>query len=477
MLDSADATSAAADPPKSARRLLVPLVVAVAFMMEQIDTTIITTALPRMAASFGRSAVSLNLAITAYLISLAVFIPISGWVADRFGMRRTFITALGLFTLGSLCCAVAPDYQALIAMRVLQGMGGAMMTPVGRLILLRSFPRKDLVRAMTYFTVPLVVGPTLGPILGGLITHYFGWRWIFLVNLPVGVIGMIAAGRFLREQRLRSPPPFDMPGFLMTGAAFVLLQISIQCIGDRGYLPVAAALFLGAALIFLLYARYMRGLTDPALDLRLLLIPSFRVGVLSGGVSRIGMNSVSFLLPLLLQLGFGYSPIHSGLITFIGSFGSILTRPLMGRLLRFFGFGRFLSINAVYGAIGVAGFALIGLGTPDWLILAWGLVVGTGRGMQFTTLNTVSFVDTPPERLSRSTALSGVAQQLTMGLGVAVAATLLKILGRSGTGGTVETFHHVFLVMAVLTLLSIPGFLTLSPETGAAVSGYRVVKA
>jgi EmrB/QacA subfamily drug resistance transporter len=477
MPDHAVSEASEVESPKGPLRLLIPMTVAVAFMMEQIDTTVITTALPSMAASFGRSAVSLNLAITAYLISLAVFIPVSGWVADRFGMRRTFITALGIFTLGSLCCGAAPSFQSLIAMRVLQGMGGAMMTPVGRLILLRSFPKRELVRAMTYFTMPLIMGPMLGPILGGLITHYFGWRWIFLVNLPVGLIGMAAAWRFVREQRLSTPPRFDMPGFLMTGAAFVLLQIAIQCLGERGALPLAGLLLLAALLIFTAYARYMRGRANPALDLRLLRIPSFRVGVLSGGVSRIGMNSVSFLLPLMLQLGFGYSPIHSGLLTFIGSFGTVLIRPLVSRMLRRLGFGRLLSFNAVYGALGVAGFALVGMGTPDWAILAWGLLFGVGRGLQFTTLNTVNFVETTPEQLSRSTAFSGVAQQLTMGLGVAIAAALLKAFGHGGAAVSVDTFHHVFLVMAVLTLCSIPGFLTLSPETGAAVSGYRRAKA
>jgi EmrB/QacA subfamily drug resistance transporter len=477
MLERVPPAAPEVEAPRGLLRLLIPMTVAVAFMMEQIDTTVITTALPSIAASFGRSAVSLNLAITAYLISLAVFIPVSGWVADRFGMRRTFITALAIFTVGSLCCGAAPDFGSLVAMRVLQGIGGAMMTPVGRLILLRSFPKHELVRAMTYFTVPVIVGPTLGPILGGVITHYFGWRWIFLVNLPVGLIGMGAAWRFVREHRLPSPPRFDTAGFLMTGAAFVLLQIAIQCLGERGYLPVAGLLFLVALIIFAIYARYMRGRAHPALDLRLLRIPSFRIGVLSGGVSRIGLNSVSFLLPLMLQLGFGYSPIHSGLITFIGSFGTVLIRPLVGRMLRLLGFGRLLSLNAAYGAMGVAGFALIGRDTPDWMILAWGLLFGVGRGLQFTTLNTVSFVDTPSEQLSRSTAFSGVAQQLTMGLGVAIAATLLKTFGRSAAGVSVETFHHVFLVMAVLALCSIPGFLTLSPETGAAASGYRRAKA
>jgi hypothetical protein len=288
---------------------------------------------------------------------------------------------------------------------------------------------------------------------------------------------MAAAWRFLREQRLSSPPRFDMPGFLMTGTAFVLLQIAIQCLGERGALPLAGLLLLAAALIFTVYARYMRGRSNPALDLRLLRIPSFRTGVLSGGVSRIGLNSVSFLLPLMLQLGFGYSPIHSGLLTFIGSFGTVLIRPMVSRMLRVLGFGGLLSLNAAYAAIGVAGFALIGRGTPDWMILAWGLLSGVGRGLQFTTLNTVNFVEMPLEKLSRSTAFSGAAQQLTMGLGVAIAATLLKAFSRSSTTISVETFHHVFLVMALLTLLSIPGFLMLRPEIGAAVSGYRRAKA
>jgi EmrB/QacA subfamily drug resistance transporter len=465
------------ESPTGARRLLIPMIVAVAFMMEQIDTTAITTALPRIAASFGRSAVSLNLAITAYLISLTIFIPVSGWVADRFGMRRTFICALGLFTLGSLCCAAAPDFRALVAMRVLQGMGGAMMTPVGRLILLRAFPKRELVRAMTYFTIPLVVGPTVGPILGGLITHYLGWRWIFLVNLPIGLIGMAAAFRFLREHRMTRPPRFDMPGFLLTGLAFLLLQIAIQRIGGRGGLPMAGLLLVSAVAIFLIYIRYMRGRADPALDLRLLRIASFRTGVLSGGISRIGLNSLPFLLPLMLQLGFGYSPIHSGFLTFIASLGTILIRPLVARLLRLLGFGRLLALNAAYAAMGCAGFALIGIGTPDWAILAWGLIFGLGRGLQFTTLNTVNFVDMPADKLSRSTSLAGVAQQLTVGFGVAIAAALLQAFGHPGVAVPVEAFHHVFLIMAAVTLLSIPGFLMLNPETGAATSGYRRAKA
>jgi EmrB/QacA subfamily drug resistance transporter len=388
-------------------------------------------------------------------------------------MRRTFIAALGLFTLGSLCCAAAPDFWTLILVRVLQGAGGAMMTPVGRLILLRAFPKTELVRAMTYFTVPVVIGPTLGPILGGLITHYFGWRWIFLVNLPFGLVGMAAAWRYVAEQRLALPPRFDTRGFLLTSAAFVLLQIGIQLVGERGQSLAALLAFLASAVIFLLYARIMRKVRYPALDLRLLRIASFRVGVIAGGISRLGMNSVAFMLPLMLQLGFGYSPVHSGLLTFVGSLGTIVIRPLAGRLLKLFGFGRLLAGNALYAACGVAGFAAIGMGTPDWAILAWGLVFGVGRGLQFTTLNTVSFVDIPAEKLSASTAFSGVAQQLTVGLGVAVAAALLKQFGHLEHGVSVQTFHIVFLIMAAVTLLSIPGFLTLPAETGAAVSRYR----
>jgi EmrB/QacA subfamily drug resistance transporter len=461
------------ETPKGALKLIIPLIVAVAFMMEQLDATILTTALPRMAQSFGRSAVSLNLAITAYLISLAVFIPVSGWVADRFGMRRTFMAALAVFTIGSLLCAVAPGFWPLVGTRVLQGMGGAMMTPVGRLILLRSFPKRELVRAMTYFTVPVVVGPTLGPILGGLITTYLGWRWIFLVNLPIGMIGIAGAWYFLKEQRLERAPRFDARGFLMTGVAFVLLQLGIEVVGEGSHgLPLAGLFFAAAAAILVFYARYMRGNPHPALDLRLLRIPSFRHGVISGGISRMGLNAVPFLFPLMLQVGFGYSPLRAGFLTFIGSLGTVLIRPLAGRLLRRFGFGPLLAGNTVFAALGVAGFALIEAGTPAWAILAWGLLFGVGRGLQFTTLNTVSFVDTPPEKLSRSTAFSGVAQQLTMGFGIAVGAALLKLLGGPASAVSVETFHTVFLIMALVTLLSIPGFLRLGPETGAAVSGY-----
>lgn len=452
--------------------VLIPLIVAVAFMMEQLDTTAIVTALPAIARGFGRDVVSLNVAVTTYLISLAVFIPISGWVADRWGARRVFILSILIFTIASAGCGLSPDYEALILMRALQGLGGAMMTPVGRLILLRSFDKSELVRAMTYFTVPVVIGPTLGPLLGGIITNSLGWRWIFYLNIPLGLAGMACARLIFPADERHMVPRFDGIGFFLSGCTLVLLQFGIELLAEPPLLLIRVLLCVAAGAVFGgAYLLWMQGRPHAALDLRLLRIPTFRHGAVSGGISRIGMNSVPFLLPLMLQLGFGYSPMQSGFMTFIASFGTVFIRPFASLLLRKLGFSRLLAANSLLTALVIAGFVFFTARTPGWAILAYGLIFGIGRGLQFTTLNTVSFVDTPPEALSRSTSLSGVIQQLTMGLGISIGAAQLQLLMSFGLE-TVHAFHVVFLVMALFTGLSSLCFLRLHPCAGSAVSGY-----
>ncbi|MER9161509.1 MFS transporter [Mesorhizobium sp. M0715] len=293
-------------------RLIIPIIVAIAFLMEQLDSTIITTAIPAIARSLDTTPVRLNLAITTYILTLAVFIPVSGWFADRFGARKVFALALFTFTLGSALCGMANSFGMLLAMRALQGLGGAMMTPVGRLILLRSFPRSGLITAMTYTTLPAIMGPVIGPLLGGLLTTYASWRWIFYVNVPFGCLGILAALRFVDDFREEAVQRFDFAGFLMVGCGVALLQFGLESIGRPIISVSATALVLAAAILLLLaFGRYARRVVAPAVDLTLFRFRSFWVGTLAGGLCRVGLNGVPFLLPLMLQVGFGMSPVTS----------------------------------------------------------------------------------------------------------------------------------------------------------------------
>ena len=339
-------------------RLLIPLIVAFAFLMEQLDATIVTTAIPDMARSLRVTPLQMNLTITAYILSLAVFMPLSGWIADRFGARRVFAAALVIFTAASALCGLSDSLRVLVAMRVLQGFGGAMMTPVGRLVLLRAFPRSELVTAMTYMTVPAVIGPALGPVLGGLLTTYASWRWVFYVNIPIGAVGVLLALRFVEDTRADRQARFDVPGFLLCGAGLGLLQFAFENVGHPLLPPWAVSVLLAAGILLLAaYVPYARNRPDAALDLSLFAIRTFRVSTLAGGLSRIGVNAVPFMLPLLFQIGFGLSPVQSGSLTFVSSLGTLVVRPVSARLMRRFGYRGLLSVNGVFCAAVIASFA------------------------------------------------------------------------------------------------------------------------
>ncbi|WP_158883816.1 DHA2 family efflux MFS transporter permease subunit [Rhodanobacter sp. L36] len=452
-------------------RLLIPGIVAVSFLMEQLDSTIIVTAVPAMARSLGVTPLSMNLAVTTYVLALAMFIPVSGWFADRFGARRIFALALIVFTVGSMFCGMATTFPMLIAMRALQGLGGAMMTPVGRLILIRSFPRSQLVTAMTYMTLPAVVGPVIGPLLGGVLTTYASWRWVFFVNVPFGIAGVILALRYFEDFREASPARFDFPGFLMVGMAVMLLQYGMENIG-RPTIPVAAIAGVVATGVLLLIAfgRYARKVTAPAVDLTLFRQRSFRIGTLVGGLCRVGLNGVPFLLPLMLQLGFGVSPVVSGSLTFVGAISGFSIRKILIRLLRVFGFDRVLIGSAIAGSAMVASFAFLRADTPHWIVVVCVFAFGLTRSCQFMSSNTLSYSDVPAVQLSRATSLGGVLQQLSVSFGVSIAAMLLGLVSMRGGGLTVAHFHLAFLLMAVIPLLSVPGFFFLHPEDGAQVA-------
>jgi EmrB/QacA subfamily drug resistance transporter len=471
-------SNAAAEPSfatqRDARlRILIPMVVAIAFFMEQLDSTIVTTAIPDMARSLTTTPVRMNLAVTAYVLTLAVFIPLSGWFADRFGARRIFILALAIFTIGSALCGAANSFQLLVLMRILQGMGGAMMTPVGRLILLRSFPRSELVTAMTYVTLPAILGPVIGPLLGGFLTTYTSWRWIFYVNLPFGLLGILLALRFMENARADGVKRFDFAGFLMFGLAVALLQFGIDRTG-RSALSAAAifGLFVGAAILLICFSVYARRATAPVVDLTLFGQRSFAIGTIAGGLCRVGMNCTPFLLPLMLQVAFGMSPVASGSLTFLASAGALVVRAFIAHLLKAFGFNGVLIGSAVIGSAILAGFVFIEPATPRWIIGTYVFGYGLIRAIQFMTSNTLSYADTPTEKLSHATSLAGVIQQLTVSFGVSLSAMLLSIVSQHNQALTPDRFHEVFLMMAILPLVAVVGFLRLRPEDGAHVSGH-----
>jgi len=440
--------------------------------MEGLDSTMIAVAIPDMAKGLGESPLRLNLVITTYLLSLAVFIPVSGWIADRLGARIVFCTAITIFAIGSALCGISTSLWMMLVMRVLQGFGGAMMTPVGRLILLRSFPRSDLVSAMNWMTIPAMIGPTVGPIVGGFLTTYFSWRTIFYLNLPIGVLGVGLALWLISDFRAPAPTRFDLRGFFIAGGGLALLELAIENVG-RPLIPGPFGLvsFVIASAIFALYGWHARRRDDPILDLRLLRIRTFRIGTVTGGICRMGLDAAPFLLPLLFQVGFGMSPLQSGVLSFSSSLGAMAVRTLSSTLLRFFGFRRLLVGNACLAAGVTAGCGLLRPDTPAWLIFLFVLLSGCVRSIQYLGLNTVSYADVPAPVLSKSTGVAGVAQQLARGFGIAVGAALLAAIAGPRTV-TIGDFRFAFFLIALLPLVSAVGFLRLTPGDGAEVSGH-----
>jgi EmrB/QacA subfamily drug resistance transporter len=452
---------------------MIPLVIGCAFFMEGLDSTMIAVAIPDMAKSLGEFPLRLNLVITTYLLSLAVFIPLSGWIADRLGARVVFCTAIAIFAAGSALCGLSTSLPMMLAMRVVQGFGGAMMTPVGRLILLRSFPRSGLVSAMNWMTIPAMIGPTVGPIVGGFLTTYFSWRAIFYLNLPIGVAGAVLTLYLIDNFRAPAPTRFDLRGFFIAGVGLALFQLAIENVG-RPIVPgiLGAGFFIAAFAILALYAWHARQREDPILDLRLLRIRTFRIGTVTGSFCRMGLDATPFLLPLLFQVGFGLSPLQSGLLTFSSSLGAMLVRTFSGLFLRVFGFRRLLVGNACLAAAVTVACGLLRADTPVWLVVTLLLVSGCVRSIQYLGLNTVSYADVPAPLLSKSTSVGGVAQQLARGFGIAVGAALLALIA-GPAHVTVGDFSLALFLIALIPLFSAAGFLRLSPVDGAEVSGYR----
>ncbi|HEX3953310.1 MAG TPA: MFS transporter, partial [Stellaceae bacterium] len=443
------------------------------FFMEGLDSTMIAVSIPAMAKSLGESPLRLNLVITTYLLSLAIFIPVSGWIADRYGARRVFCAAVLIFAGGSALCGFATNLPMLLAMRVVQGFGGAMMTPVGRLVLLRSFPRASLVSAMNWMTIPAMVGPTVGPIVGGLLTGYASWRWIFYLNIPIGVIGGILALRLFENFRAPAPSRFDLTGFFIAGSGLFLFEFGIENVG-RPIIPRVAgfAMFALALLAFYAYRRHARDNPSPVLDLNLLKIKTFNIGTVAGGICRMGLDATPFMLPLLFQVGFGLGPVQAGMLSFSSTLGAMLVRGFSRTLFRSLGFRRALIGGAIGAAAVTASFALLSADTPYWVVVAVVLFSGCIRSIQYLALNTISYADIPSAMLSRGTSVGGVAQQLARGFGVAIGAALVAVVAGSDHV-TVGDFRVAFLLIALIPLSATWGFMRLDENDGAEVSGHH----
>ncbi|WP_018150616.1 MFS transporter [Leeia oryzae] len=408
------------------RVVILPLIVACALFMEHMDATVIATSLPSLARDLGEDPISLKLALTAYVVGLGVFIPVCGWVADRFGSRTVFSSAIVIFMIGSLLCAASSSLPAFVAARFLQGIGGAMMVPVGRIIIFRAVDKSDLIRAISYLTIPALMGPVIGPPLGGFITTYFHWRWIFLVNIPISLVGLYLAHRFIDNTRLPTSDPLDVKGFLLSAVGGSAFMLGMALMGSGLVAFWKAGLLLLVGVIALLgYWQHARVHPKPLIDFRFLRIPTFSVSVLGGSLFRIALGAVPFLLPLMLQEGLKFSPFVSGLITCVSAFTAIFMKGLGTRILKRFGFRRVLIWNALLAGLGVAAYGFFSAQTPlIWLVLVVALG-GFFPSLQFTSLNTMVYADIEDHDAGRATSFASVVQQLSLGMGVTVAGMAL----------------------------------------------------
>lgn len=455
---------------------LTAVIVASAFFMQNLDGTVIATALPTMAAAFGEEPVRMNVALTSYLLSLAVFIPASGWVADRFGARNVFRAAIAVFTLGSILCGLAENLPFLVMARIVQGAGGAMMIPVGRLVLLRTAAKSELVSAMVWLTTPALIGPVMGPPVGGFIVTYFSWQWIFYINIPIGLLGILLVSRYVIDVREPQTTKFDAIGLLFSAACLVCLMFGFETIG-RGVVPqtLTLAMLAGGGVAGLFYWLHARRHAAPLLDFSLLRLQSFAVSIWAGSLFRIGVGALPFLLPMMLQIGFGRSAVQSGLITFASAAGALVMKPVAQRALRKFGFRDTLVGNAIVSAVMLGLCATFSPYWPATAIFAVLLTGGFFRSLQFTGYNTLAYADVPRPRMSAATSLYSTVQQLSLTIGVTIGAAALQVAmtlsGHSEPGPT--DFRLAFVVIAIMAACAAPMSLLMPRNTGEDMTGAR----
>jgi len=456
---------------------VTPLILAVALFMEQMDSTVIATSLPAIAADIGTEPIALKLALTAYFVALAIFIPISGWMADRFGAKNIFRLAIFVFMLGSLACSFSFSLETFVISRFFQGIGSSMMTPVGRLLLVRSTPRNELVSAMAWLTMPAMLGPVTGPLIGGALTTYLSWHWIFWINIPIGLAGILLVGKYLQVPDARTPRPIDFVGFVLaavcfSGTVFGLSVISLPALPIiYGYLTIAVGATSG--ILYLLHARRTK---FPLLDPAVFRHPMFRTSIVGGSIFRIGVGAVPFLLPLMLQLGFGLTPFQSGAITFISAIGALVSKVAAERIYTRFGFPRALGLCALFGGGLIAAQGLFNPQTHVALMMAVLLMGGVLRSTMFTGSNALGYADVDNEEASQATAIVAVSQQLSVAFGVAIAGAILEISGQfHGEGLALIDFQIAFFVVGTLSAAAGFVYLLLPHDAGSDVSGHKPI--
>jgi EmrB/QacA subfamily drug resistance transporter len=456
---------------------LIPLIVASALFMENMDSTVIATSLPAIAADIGTSPLTLKLAITSYLLSLAVFIPASGWTADRFGARSVFSCAIVVFMIGSIGCALSQSVTHFVIARIIQGLGGAMMTPVGRLVLVRSIDKAGLVNAMAWMSIPALIGPVIGPPLGGFITTYASWHWIFLINIPIGCVGIFLAQRFIDPIRSENPERFDLAGLVLAGVGLAGIAFGLSVAGlNLLPWPVVVSLLSVGVVSMTLYLIHARRTASPVLDFSLMRFPTLRAAIIGGFLFRLGIGALPFLLPLLMQTGFGLSPFQSGLVTFGSAVGALGMKTLATRIIRTFGFRNVMTINAVVSAVFLGVCALFTITTPLTLILLILIVGGFFRSLEFTAINTVAFAEVDAPQLSRATTLTSVNQQLSISAGVAIGAFSVEssMLMRGMTELSSADFAPAFIIVSLISATSAYFFWQMPSDAGSEISGRKV---
>jgi EmrB/QacA subfamily drug resistance transporter len=465
--------------PAAASKRLLPWLVAVAFFMGSLDTTILNTAVPAISAALHVAPLSMKSVLASYTLSLAVFIPISGWMADRFGTRRVFASAIGLFTLGSFLCGISSNIHLLVACRILQGCGGAMMVPVGRLTLVRTFAKSELIRAMSFVAIPGLVGPMLGPIAGGLIVGYFHWRFIFFVNIPIGLLGLLMVYMHLPDFREQRTPPLDIVGLILFGSGIALLSYVLEIFGEHtlgireilGLLAIAVALLGG-------YLLHARAIAYPLLQLGLFRIRTFSAAVSGSFFTRLGIGGVPFLLPLMYQVGLGFTAIQSGLLIMPQALAAMSTKFLMAKVIARVGYRGVLISNTVILGILLLLFATIGLHTPVWLIVIQAFCYGTFSSLQYTSMNTLTYADISEEKTSGASSIASTVQQMSISFGVASAGLATDYFVphvHNNPGQMIHGIHEALVVLGGFTILSTITFARLKSGDGSSVSRQKEV--
>ena len=466
--------AAVRDEPEARASWIVPAIIGSALLMQTLESTVMSNALPSIAHAMHEDPLRLNMAITMYLLASAVFLPVSGWVADKFGAKRIFMAAMLLFAVSSAGCGLAHSLAQLVVGRIFQGAAAAMMLPVGRLVLLRTTPKSELIAALAVFTMPALVGPVIGPLLGGFIVTYLNWRWIFYINLPIALVGVILVRAYVPDLKEQNVSPMDWWGVFLTGLGLAALMFGFENLG-RAFLPPAAVagLFATSFACFALYRRHAHGNPHAILDLGVFRIPTFGAAVVGGGFTRIGVGALPFLLAMLLQVGFGMSAFTAGAMTFISAAGALFMKGVAPPVLRRFGFRSVLIVNGVITAASFALYAFFKPSTPHWILMGVLGVGGFFRSLQFTSLNGLAYADIDQPQMSRASTTSSMVQQLVQSVGIGLAALLLHFLqmARGETQLTWQAVAPAFAAIGALCLVSLFWFVRLPPEAGDELNG------